>query len=62
MFFNIAASLVEISLSDLMFYDFKVSRTNCERGWVHFGKKCYKFSSYTATFKDAMIREYLSKQ
>ncbi|XP_065936398.1 perlucin-like protein [Magallana gigas] len=32
-----------------------VSGTNCGKGWVQFGKKCYKFSSYTATFKDAMV-------
>nr|XP_034318511.1 perlucin-like protein [Crassostrea gigas] len=27
----------------------------CEKGWVPFGRNCYKFSSSTATFKDAMI-------
>nr|XP_034321393.1 perlucin-like protein isoform X2 [Crassostrea gigas] len=32
-----------------------VSGTNCGKGRVQFGKKCYKFSSYTATFKDAVV-------
>lgn len=27
----------------------------CEKGWVPFGRNCYKFSSSTATFKDAMV-------
>nr|XP_011431664.1 perlucin-like protein [Crassostrea gigas] len=33
----------------------EASLIRCEKGWVQFGKKCYKFSSYTATFKDAMV-------
>ncbi|XP_052693269.1 perlucin-like protein [Crassostrea angulata] len=32
-----------------------VSRTHCEKGWFPFENHCYKFSSSTATFKDAMI-------
>lgn len=27
----------------------------CEKGWVPFGKSCYKFSTSTATFKDALV-------
>lgn len=38
------------------FHIFKAFLNRCEKGWVPFGRNCYKFSSSTATFKDAMVR------
>ncbi|XP_034318513.2 perlucin-like protein isoform X1 [Magallana gigas] len=49
--------LITIGLGTLIEVEGQIhaSLIRCERGWVQFGKKCYKFSHSTATFKDAMV-------
>lgn len=37
------------------FHILKALLNGCKKRWVPFGRKCYKFSSTKATFKDAKV-------